>query len=88
MGQTPGHLPSAISLQARKGRSPLGSTKEEQILFATSARDWHREADSDLKEVHNIHQAWASKPDGPTATLVFKAVDHIRRASLLSKTTG
>lgn len=56
--------------------------------FATSARDWHREREVDLKAVHNLRQTWASRHDGPAAPVVLRAVERIRRASMLSKVTG
>ena len=56
--------------------------------FAISESDWHKEVDADLKAVHNLRHAWASKPEGPAAPLVFSAVERMRRASMLSKMMG
>ena len=83
MGRTPGHLSRAISLQARSGPRPSGSTREEQSRFATSARDWHRDLEAALKAVHILRHAWASRPDGPAAPLVLSAVERMRPASML-----
>ena len=87
-GWTPGHLSRAISLQARSGSRPSGSMREEQSRFATSARDWHRDLEAALKAVHILRHAWASRPNGPAAPLVLSAVERMRRALMLSKTTG
>ena len=57
IGLTPGHLPKAISLQARSGETVEGSIYEEQRCLATSASDWQSEAENDLKAVHSLRQA-------------------------------
>ena len=57
IGQTPGHLSSAINLQARRGPVAVGSKRVVQRRFATFARDWQREEEADLKAVHNLRQA-------------------------------
>ena len=46
------------ALEGRQGRST--------DVLKTSASDRHREFDADLKAVHNLRQAWASRPDGTT----------------------
>ena len=88
MGRTPGHLLRAISLHARSGPRLSGSTREEQSHFATSARDWHKELGAALKVVHILRHAWVSRPEGPAVPLVLSTMEHMRRASMLSKTTG
>jgi len=70
MGLTPGHLSSAISLQATKVVRPSGSTYAEHILLHTLARELQRAANSSLNEVHRHLQLCASMPDGPTAPSV------------------
>ncbi len=57
IGLTPGHLSRAISLHARRGEIPRGSIKEEHRRFATSASDWQRDREVDLKAVHSLLQA-------------------------------
>ena len=88
MGRIPGHLSRAISLQARSGPRLSGSTREGESRFATSARDWYRDLEAALKAVQILRHAWVSRPDGPAAPLVLSAMERMRRAAMLSKTTG
>ena len=87
MGRTPGHLSRAISRQARKLERPLGSTKDVQSRLARRAREWHSSCEALWKEVHNLLQQWASKPEGPAAPLVDKAAVRMAAASILSNTS-
>ena len=88
MGLTPGHLSRAISLQASRAEMPLGSIYVVQSLLVRSAREWQRSCDADLKEVHNLLQQCASKPEGPAEPFVARAEERIVLASMLSNITG
>ena len=57
IGLTPGCLSRAMSRQATKADSPLGSTKQEQIRLVVEARESHVSADADLNDVHMRFQA-------------------------------
>ena len=58
IGRTPGHLSIAISLQATKADSPLGSTKLVLSHLATAARVSHSSEDADMNEVQrSFHPA-------------------------------
>ncbi len=61
----------------------MGRQSWSKRRFATSASDWHRELEEDLKAVHNLRQACACSPEGPAAPFVLRAVDRIRQASML-----
>ena len=74
---------SLVEGQALEGqqRRCIGALLSQQVTGT-------KEVDADLKAVHNLHHAWASKPEGPAAPLVFSAVERMRRASMLSKMIG
>ena len=72
------NLPLGDILLRGAGYFVTGSTREEHRCFATSARDWHRELDADLKAVQSLRQEWATRPDGPAAPLVLSAVERMR----------
>ena len=59
-----------------------GSTRSVQRRLVTSARDWQRSLEADLNEVQSLLQQRASKPEGPAAPDVRKAMDLIRGASM------
>ena len=88
IGLTPGHLSKAMSRQATKADSPLGSTKQEQIRLAVEARESHRSADAVLNDVHMRFQAAASSPEGPAEPSVLRAVLRISCPSILPNKTG
>ena len=84
MGLTPGHLSSAIRRQAVKAVSPLGSTCDEQIRLATEAMASQRSAEKEEKEEQRRFQAAASRPEGPAAPSVLRAVLRIVCPSIFS----
>ena len=88
IGLTPGRLSRAMSRQATKADSPLGSTKEEQIRLVVEARESHRSADADWNDVHMRFQAAASSPEGPAAPSVLRALLRISCPSILPNRTG
>ena len=88
IGLTPGHLSRAMSRQATKADSPLGSTKQEQIRLAMEARASHKSVDADLNEVHMRFHAAASSPEGPAAPSILRTVLRISSPSILSNRTG
>ena len=53
IGSTPGFLLRAMRRQARKGVMREGSTNLMLRRLVTSARDWQRSLDADLKEVQS-----------------------------------
>lgn len=56
--------------------------------LAALARAQQSDEEEALKAVHSLLHACASRPEGPAAPVVRKAVERIRLASNLSKTTG
>ena len=88
MGRTPGHLSKAMSLQATKADSPLGSTKLVLSRLATAARVSHSSEETALNEVQSRFQAATSRPDGPAAPSILRTVLRINCPSILSKIIG
>ena len=84
MGLTPGHLLSVIRQQALRAVSPLGSTCDEQIRLATEAMALLRSAEKEEKEEQRCFQAAASRPEGPAAPSVLRAVLQIVCPSIFS----
>ena len=74
--------------QASRGEIQLGSTKVEQRRLVVRAKEWQRALEAVLKDVYSLLQVYASSPDGPAATLVFRAEDLIMAVSIESKMTG
>ena len=88
MGRTPGHLSRAISLHATNADSPLGSTKQVQSRLATDASVLQISVEAVLNEVHSLFHAAVSKPDGPAAPSILRAVLRMSWPSILSKVIG
>ena len=88
MGLTPGFLSRAIRRHASKGAIHFGSIRVVHKRLATSAREWQRLSEAALKDVQSRLQVYASKPEGPAAPLVLKAMDLNRVASIASKVVG
>ena len=75
MGHTPGQLSKAMSWHIPKAVRPVGSTKVVLSSLAKAARLSHNPVEADLKEVQTeAFQAGASKPDGPAAPSIIRAV--------------
>jgi len=55
--------------------------------FATLANNWHKSLEEELKQVHNLLQAWASTQEGPAEPMVFRAF-LMRAESMESKKTA
>ena len=88
IGQTAAFLFKAIKREARKGEMREGFINSQHKRLATSAREWHKSREADLKEEQSLLQQWASMLDGPAAPVVRNAVDRMREASLASNSTG
>ena len=88
MGRKPGHLSRAMSLQATNADSPLGSTKHVQNRLATDVRVSHNSVEADLNEVRSRFHAAASRPEGPAAPSILRAVLRINFTINLFKDDG
>ena len=88
MGRTPGHLSRAISLHAKNADNPCGSTKQVQSRLATDASMLHNSAEAVLNEVQSCFHAAVSRPDGPAAPSILRAVLRMSWPSILSKMIG
>ena len=84
---TPGRLSRGINLHATKALRWSGLTQVVHKRFPTLARAEQRLLE-DLKELQSLLQAWASRPDGPAAPLVFRAAFRMASAFRFSKRIG
>ena len=82
IGLTPGHLLSGMRREAINALSPSGLTV---VLYSnvrlTPASAVHELLEADLKEEQSLFQAYASRPEGPAAPWVCRAVCLMASAS-------
>ena len=81
----PGFLMSAISPEASKGATLLGSMNLVQRHLEVAAIALNNPSEAEPKEVHSLLYPRASKPKGPVATSVCGAADLMQRPSIESK---
>ena len=81
IGLTPGHLPSRIRRQAMNALSP-------SWLALVAASAIHKLFEADLKEEQSLLHANASRPEGPAAPWVCRAVCLMASASRPSNMMG
>ena len=67
IGLTPGSFSNAIKRHAIKASLPWGSMNDVHNLLSNLARTLQRSLDALWKEQHILFQAFASRPEGPTA---------------------
>ena len=88
IGLTPGHLLRGMRRQATNALSPSGLTVVLAMRRPTPASAIHKLLEADLKEEHSLFQAYASRPDGPAAPWVCRAVCLMASASRPSNVMG
>ena len=79
---TPGHLSSAINLQATNASRPLGSKEVVQILLAKETIASHRSAECEQNDVHDLFHPSVSIPEGPAAPSIFMTTLQMKGPSI------
>ena len=77
IGLTPGDLSRVINLHAVKAVKPDGCTYEQHRRRANEAIASQRSWEHFLKDDRSRFHAEASRPDGPAAPLIFRAIEWI-----------